>query len=825
MNQKIQLLPTDHIMAATCAPQQKSLSKASLQQRSCLHLGLLLFVIITSVLFNRIAHAQLSDDSKKLSAVVSVVSAYLLEEGVFATSIELPYNGFDSGFYPISETFDVSFPRSNQDIEFCFILSSRTNLQLTINGVIKNIRSGENCLVITTANQLDTNEIQFSYTTGTGDSQISSISVASQNPSRSELPSLTRSEWDERAVRKVLKIFAFGGQARDSQIEDWADMRPYDAIRQMLTFAEHNPLLSSFIKGETYRSTSNKYGTLREFLSFISDTTSTLPIPAENREHFGINGYLYDEAFLRMATVRGLNPFRQRIGFWETNYHLAVNLDASVSKQQMTEYYDLIMEAHEANLPYYEVMGIAAKSAAVAMQYGHRENRWNATAGICECNQDFAREIHQLYYGIFGEGDSDHHENVTIPETAKMLTGMPLNYIQDFGFPLEVDFADGVADGHHHMAGVNILRSIISGSDAERKIDKLMPISMQHPESLQNLPIMIISVLADDNLDDFAKNQLRESWASLGVNRKLLDFIHAYAISDLFHSTDQYKYLTSHERALYLANKRNLDNVEAYSSGDNYEGHKGRDIGGIIEDDFAGDVFKPLRNVFGGQTSTEASDSAVAFENNHNDIVARENWQLTEVLCDTCDNGYAWEKKWSQVLPKRNGKFYVEDVAEWLWMHTVGNLDNYTELEKAHLYPLLAAISRDPNGSHQDEYFFDLNYLMCVVADYQYQENASDAPIFELLTADNWYNFPYCREEDGIAAHEEEALNATLTGLQIANDAEIQSILSQLGQVTIPLNEDASSEAGKTIRRYALERIDTALDFIFTTPFVFAEGE
>ena len=348
---------------------------------------------------------------------------------------------------------------------------------------------------------------------------------------------------------------------------------------------------------------------------------------------------------------------------------------------------------------------------------------------------------------------------------------------------------------------------------------------MQHPESLENLPIMIIEGLADDNLSNDDKNILRNSWTSLGVNRKLLDFIRAYAISEMFHDSSQFKYLTSHERGIYLANKRNLDNVEAYTGGNSYDTVKGRPVRTIIEDDFAGAFFRPLHNVFGGQTSTEASDSAVAFENNYNDILSRQHWQLTEVFCDACESGNAWEKKWSQVLPRRGGNYYVEDVAEWLWMHAVGNMDNYTELERAHLLSILAAVSQDPNGNHQDEYFFDFNYLMCVVEDFKVQNNTSSFQVFDVLTFDDWYNYPFCRENDGIAQHESSALNAALTGAQISSDSEIQSILSDLGSSTLPLTGDVSTEEGKKIRRFALSRIDNALDFIFSTPFVFAEGQ
>lgn len=355
---------------------------------------------------------------------------------------------------------------------------------------------------------------------------------------------------------------------------------------------------------------------------------------------------------------------------------------------------------------------------------------------------------------------------------------------------------------------------------------------MQHPESLKNLPVMIISVLADDNLNEAAKDLLRQSWASLGVNRKLLDFIHAYAISELFHSENQFKYLTSHERALYMANKHNLDNLEAYFGGASYSGRAGRTVGSIINEDFAGDFFEPLNNVFGGQTSAEASDSSLAFENNYNRLTEDENHIRSSVVCDSCDLGQPWEKKWEEVLPKRgNGQYYVSDVAEWLWMHAVGNLDNYTDLERAHLYSLLGAARDVPGSSSDGDHALDFNLIMCVVADHAYdpEDLSPNATILEILEHQNrWDDF--CRGDDdggSYLPHELAELNAQYTGEQIANSTEMQAILNMLGSETIPLNASGSqhNDDGEDLRKHARERVSSALGFIFTTPFLFAEGQ
>lgn len=764
-------------------------------------------------------------NQQQLSAVISVITTYLLSDNV----IKLSLNEYNDSEFSTSNSFDLEFSEQTENVELCFFVNAvQTTESLDISVILNGenlgfVTQGENCFSINLSQQKVVNS--FKIVVNNPDLQISvnGLSLNYQKPTTYGLVNLTRSNWDERAVRKVLKVFAFGGHVFDSQILEWANMRPNDAIKEMLNFSEHNPKLSPIFPGDKYTETAQAHGTLEAFQNFLSSPYSNHPIPEDKRGQYGLDGYNFDDGFNRMITVRGMNPFRQKIGFWETNYHLAVNLDASVSRRQMAKYYDDIMKAHEAGLPYYEVMAVAAKSAAVAMQYGHRRNEWNEDTQECECNEDFAREIHQLYYGIFGAGDPNH-EDVTIPETAKMLTDMEVPYIEDFGFDVQVHFE--IDD--HYPGAVTIFGQAISGFDASAKIDNLMPISMQHAESMENLPIMIINTLADDNLSEENKNQLRESWAQMGVTRNFLEFIHNYAISDLFHNANQIKYMTSHERALYMANKHNLENIEAYFGGASYDGGRaGRTIGSVISDDDAGEFFRPLHNVFGGQTSQEASDSALAFEKNYNRLTDDEYQLRSAIGCDMCDLGQPWVKRWHDVLPQReDGQYYVADVAVWLWNHAVGNMDNYTDLERAHLYSLLGAARVNPGANSDGDHAFDFNLVMCVVTDYQVQENATDAPIIDILTNNTWDD--YCRDDadDEYDAHELAQLNASYTGVQIANSSLMQGILNDLGNQTLPLTVSGSehNDDGADLRKHARERVSNALGFIYTTPFVFAEG-
>jgi hypothetical protein len=727
----------------------------------------------------------------------------------------------------VSDVTYTAFDKQDVDVEYCVDISANQSLEegdilVEVNGQkVVAVEGADNCYLIPLSQQYSINYVSFQIENADVILTLDRLELASGQPTQLLLPRVTRGQWNERAVRKVLKIFAFGGHARDSQILVWADMLPEEAILEILNFSEHNLKLSPMSVGESYSQTQAAHGTLLEFQNFISNTDSNLPIPLDRRDQYGLDGYNFDDAYGRMITVRGLNPFRQKIGFWETNYHLAVNRDSGVSRPQIANYYDQIMEAHEAGLPYHQVMGIAAKSAAVAEQYGHDRNQWvfdrNLDQFVLRGNDDFAREIHQLFYGIFGV-DDPNHEDGTIRETAKMLTDMP---IQD---EVEVNFGTD----RHHTDDLTILGQTVSGGNASEKIDSLMPISIMHPESLFNLPVMIVSVLADDNLNQATSNTIRASWASMGSNKNFLQFIQAYAISTLFHSGNQFKYLNSHERALYMANKHNLDNLEAYFGGASYGGRAGRSVGGVISQDSAGEFFRPIHNVFGGQTATEASDSALAFENNYNLLTDDERLLRDAVVCDSCDQGQPWEKKWKQVLPKRgDGQYYVADVAQWLWNHAVGSLDNYTELEQAHLYSLLGAARINPGSSSDGDYPLDFNFLMCIAENYQLRESTNDAVLSFILLGSRWDD--YCRandeDTDGFTDAEKEALNRIYTGQSIRDNPLAQNLLSQLSEITLPLEATTGSNNGGDLREHTLERINNALGFIFTTPFVFAEGQ
>lgn len=834
--------------------------------------AVLVWACLTSLLIPfSVTHAELS---KERIGTISAIISYLLlgdNQTTIETPIETPDGQgisidlnevIDSIFQASSDNqIFVEFGLQSGEVEFCFDLSSGTAIGANDISVVFNesvliaIEGKDNCYQFSASDQRDNNFVVIRVNTPNLTVDLARFELTSTNQVFGGLSRLTRGEWDERAVRKVLKIFAFGGHALDTQVQEWADMDAVDAIEEMLTFEKQNSKLSPVAVNDLYQATAVNadLGLFTNWINFLVDTSSDTPIPADLRDRYNFNGGLFNQTFDRMATVRGLNPFRQRIGFWETNFHLAVNRDAGVSDAQVARYYDVIMQAHEDDLPYYQVLGEAAKSAAVAVQYGHQFNQWDAASGECLCNDDFAREIHQLFYGIFGVDDPTNHEQVTIPETGKLLTDMSLLNANSADDDIVVDFGTD----KHHQPPVIVFGQSVSGVNAAAKIDNLMPISMQQPESLNNLPVMIISVLADDNLGDAQRDQLRSAWLSLGVNRNFLEFIQAYAVSDLLHSASQRKFFNSHQRSLYLANKNNLENIEAYIGGDslNVASRVGRTVADVIEEDAAGEFFSPLNNVFGHQTGKAASDSATVFENHFKRQTDSEALMREAASCVDCAGSTVdWEKDWASVLPRRDdGNFYVAEVAEWLWLHAVGNLDNYKELERAHLYALLGTARLDPldSGANTADIIedhgalaLDFNLMMCVIEDHKrfprFNETPAGSTILQILTTNRWNRF--CRDNNigndrggsAFEQHELDIINKAFTEQEIVNDAEIQSILSLLGDVRLeieaglpvgqtPVNDTQALE--QSLRLNTLERINSALGFIFNTPFIFAEGQ
>ncbi len=791
-----------------------------LSGKFCLLVLLWSFSAQTAFSRNKLSRAE-------MASVLNVINLLLLSDD---TSISLALGEFEGSAIVIRDGFVADFDQQGFDVELCFVLSS-DNVGISINGVDQTgdsaLSVGENCYQVPSAQQQGENLIVFSLPDGQS-AAISNISVEPANQTQLTLGVLTRSGWDEKAVRKVLKIFAFGGHSTTQQITRWANMQPKVAIKQMLNFSQHNPFLSPIRGADQYKQTATQYGEFTDFVeNLLSSPASNIPIDSDRREKYGFDGYAFDDTLQYLVTVRGLNPFRHMVGFWETNYHLAVNLESNVNNEEMGEYYDVIMRAHESGVPYQRVLAAAAKAAAPAAQYGHENNEW--IDGFCFCNDDFAREIHQLYFGIFGEGDEEHHENVTIPNTAAMLSGMK-TFVKvpregreaDFPRVFDRESINYVIEdlSVHHGPSLGILRQTISGSGPFEKIDSLVEHSIEHPDSLKNLPIMIVSVIADDNLSEESRDKLRAAWASMGSNKQFLDYIQSYAISDLFHGTEQRKFMSSFWREYYFANKFNIDNIEAYQSF--RDGQTGRPINSILDRDDA-QSFRPRHNVFGGQTSLEAADSSTVFEDNYNRATDDDFPWTRAAACDDCDQGQPWQKDWGAVIPRVNGQHSVNDVAQWLWIHLTGSLDNYTPLERAHVVAILGASTQGNEDRH-----FDLPMFLCVYNDLEAQGQGTNdvSTIRSQLTR-------FCRRSDGsYDADETRWLNKSYSVDELTNNlsalyafynpaisnGQIPNLINQLGSINMPLLSDNAE-----IRLQANRRIHYAMAFISGTPFMLVE--
>lgn len=513
--------------------------------------------------------------------------------------------------------------------------------------------------------------IQTDPTDPTDTTTPQSFTTTPQSFDNLGLLQVSEEEWNDTAVRKVLHTFAYGGHATDQQITDWADMQPEQAIVEMLTFDEHNLKLSP-VTASNYDGLDKRDGTLRGLGEFWSSDDPQNGVPEEERDLYRPNTSGVEKIWVLAATSRGLNPFRQKIGLWETNYHMVANLDSPVKTTQLNGYYDSLMEALEDDKPYQDVMAIAATSSAIATQYGHAQNRFRN--GECFCNEDFAREYYQLFFGVLGEYDPDYHEIVTIKSTSRAFTGISIE------LDLDGERTDQVTFGteFHYPGILEMLGYQYGGQNMLERVDQLSQDAINHYESLNNLPVKIISGLADDNLNETKIAQIRSAWSSMQP-KSLLSFLRAYAISTLFHSEDRIKYLTSIDRHMLLVNKIGLSNEEGYLNLHGAMDYKKEDVR----------VFRPVHSVFGGQTGLEASSSAGVFRENFNRVTdAYSQYRKA----DSVKYGRSWERNWASVVPvDESGLYTVRHVAEWLWNRLMGDgLKNFGSLERAHVYAFLA---------------------------------------------------------------------------------------------------------------------------------------
>ena len=569
-----------------------------------------------------------------------------------------------------------------------------------------------------------------------------------ENSDSAQLTADTR--WNSAAVRKVLHTFAYGGQASDSQIEVWANMNPDQAIQEILTFDTVNEKLSP-----SEDATASMGGRLEDLMAYwsLENTSSNNPSPYPDyrRSNFGtFYTYPADHAIYPNQSIlyssglqntwvdsinkRGLNPFRQKFGLFLTNYHMAVNL-RDVRPNLIRRLYDDSMDMLANGAAYEQVLARGAYSAAVAMEYGHRNNVYNNNTQVFRGNDDFAREFHQLFFKINGINEqADYHENTTIEHTAWILTGMQIdqdperyhwasnrvfdhlvaplvftdhldNYYNQIvtSDPVTGTISYEAGDpaprtinnlSNHHQASLEVLHADIQGATAKEKLIALAQVAINNEESLDNIPLFIVNYFADDNITPEKRAKIIQLWRDL-PEKNVLVFLQHYAISPMFLSSDTYKFRTAFNRNMTIYNMNTVDNEEAYQNNTSFRGL-------MIQQ--GANVFVPAHDVFGGQTSLNAANNPNIFKSAYNDnvdgysrIVKTLDYQRDASGSIVTDNNgnriVSWRKNWAKIVPKNAaGVYQVDQVGEWLWNRFIGDgLRHYGVLERAYVNAFLAS--------------------------------------------------------------------------------------------------------------------------------------
>ncbi|WP_187360075.1 hypothetical protein [Chitinolyticbacter meiyuanensis] len=268
----------------------------------------------------------------------------------------------------------------------------------------------------------------------------------------------------------------------------------------------------------------------------------------------------------------------------------------------------------------------------------------------------------------------------------------------------------------HHAAALEILHSQIAGTTARNKIFALAEVAIRHPESEANLPVKIIQGLANDYLSEADMAQLRSYWQQMGQNKSLLTFLQTYAISRQFHQPGRVKYLTPLERNLIFLNRFALNRTES-------EFTSWYSPMALVTWEEGYTAFSPTHNVFGHQTSEEASLSADLFKTVYNRSVDSL-WRVARVEssgdASLTEQAPAWEKNWGALAPREaDGSWRTDLVAEWLWQRfTASRLAGFGDFERLYTYSLLAT-GRDAGfyctgngaaGTNPDYVFTDADF-------------------------------------------------------------------------------------------------------------------
>lgn len=530
------------------------------------------------------------------------------------------------------------------------------------------------------------------------------------------LSTVKSKDWSEFHVRRVLAAFAYGGLATDAQIDTWSDMKPAQAVAEILTFDSINDKLSP---PEADDLTSLHCDSLAGLQDFWSSNAAGNVMKYGDRYRYAVlsgsdrlSTANLQRTWTKAISTRGCNPFLHKMALYITNYHASISVHKTRAGL-IRDYYDRVLATLISGGDFVDVMTVAAQDAALARAYGHQYSVYNDNTDTFYGTDDFAREFHQLLFRINGTTeDTVYHEDTTIEHSAWMLAGMNIDRDQGaYGsvnsgdwFIGPIDFSDHYDDyttprylknttNHYRGADgasscLEILHNTICGANAGEKIAALAPVAAAHAESMENVPVTMIDFFADDNLDADKIAEIRGSWAEAGYD--MLAFLREYASSTAFHNAATFKYYNAFDRNLIIQNANTLDNEEVFGR-QYYDSPYGRMANQDAE------VFEPAHDVFGGQTGFQAANNRYLFRDAYWKNVASPGF-LYDVSDDyTLEPGdeatvYQWNKDWGSVIPVNgDGEHVVAEVAVWLWNHFIGDGgDNFDPIARAQVHALLA---------------------------------------------------------------------------------------------------------------------------------------
>lgn len=449
---------------------------------------------------------------------------------------------------------------------------------------------------------------------------------------------VSEEDWTEGAVRRVLHAIAFGGQLDDAEIARLAELDPQEALLQIMPDG------------------------MGDGVSLVA----TVEMFAASAPERLAETFTQERQFRGMPSAWTWEIMRpdaplvaHRIAMFETMYHLATTADKARHPLQMA-FYDQILA--DLDQPYVEVLARAAASGPIAVQYGHVKNSYRN--GVFRGNDDFARELHQLFFGILGSDDPDH-ENVTIEETALALTGIRVNRRQrTINYPAQA----------HPKIPLTILGVEVPyarGMTMEARVAEVCQVAIEHHEAQAALPTMFVTHFGEDAPPAWVLEQAIDEWNSMPT-RKLVPFLRAYLSSTAFHRPDRMRAVLPVDLVARTVNRLLVPLAEPDA----------RAAGAVRRflDDLGQAPFRPAHEVFGDITGPETHSSPETL---------RQWWADLMRL-----SGSREFRAFQTALPARlqgGERMPVEEVGRWLWQRLLADdCEGYDVRAEAQVCALLA---------------------------------------------------------------------------------------------------------------------------------------